>query len=131
MVASLGTHGSIFGKPDQHKRRQNLDGDLVLDQRILMRGRGRLDGDESDQRLSCGIAAKYHDLHAGLLRGRGYAPMASTTVAVGAAAVAINGACGSANGTKRIVCTFDQPLLNRHVIDRGRFGPVDMELRRL
>jgi hypothetical protein len=29
-----------------------------------------------------------------------------------------------------IVCTFDQPLLNRHIVDRGRFGPVDMELWR-
>jgi hypothetical protein len=31
---------------------------------------------------------------------------------------------------ERIVCTFDQPLLNRHVVVRGRLGPVDMELRR-
>jgi hypothetical protein len=29
-----------------------------------------------------------------------------------------------------IVCTFDQPLLNRHVVDGDRFGSVDMELWR-
>jgi hypothetical protein len=29
-----------------------------------------------------------------------------------------------------IVGTFDQPLLNRHVVVRGGLGPVDMELRR-
>jgi hypothetical protein len=29
-----------------------------------------------------------------------------------------------------IVCTFEQPLLNGHVVERGGFGPVDMELWR-
>jgi hypothetical protein len=29
-----------------------------------------------------------------------------------------------------IVCTFDQPLLGRHGVVRGRLGPVDVELRR-
>jgi hypothetical protein len=29
-----------------------------------------------------------------------------------------------------LVCTFDQPLLNRHVVVPGRLGPVEMELRR-
>ena len=35
-----------------------------------MHRRGWLDGDESDQRHSCGIADKHHDLHADLHRGR-------------------------------------------------------------
>jgi len=29
-----------------------------------------------------------------------------------------------------IVCTFEQPLLNGHVVERGGVGPVDMELWR-
>ena len=29
-----------------------------------------------------------------------------------------------------IVCTFEQPLLDGHVVERGGFGPVDMELWR-
>jgi hypothetical protein len=31
---------------------------------------------------------------------------------------------------KRVVCTFDQSLLNRHVVVRNGLGPVDMELQR-
>ena len=130
MVASLGTHGRIFGEPDQHKLRQNRDRDLVLDLRILMLGLGRLDRGERYQRHSCGIAEKHHDLHADVLRGLGYALGSQH-----------DGGCGYRRGGdqrrvwigerhERIVCTFDQPLLNRHVVDAGRFGPVDMELRR-
>ena len=66
------THGGIFGEPDQHKLRQHLHGDLVLDQRDLMHRRGRLDGNESYQRHACGIADKHHDLHADLHWGRRY-----------------------------------------------------------
>jgi hypothetical protein len=29
-----------------------------------------------------------------------------------------------------IVCTFNQPLLKRYVVERGGFGPMDMELWR-
>ena len=60
----------------------------------------------------------------------GTSPVASATVAVSASPAPVSGACGSANGTTSIVCTFGQPLLNRHVVDRGRLGPVDMELWR-
>jgi hypothetical protein len=120
----------MFGEPDQHKLRQNLDGDLVLDERHLMHRRGRLDGNESRQRHSCGIAGSHHDLHAGLHRGR-------RRVANGQC----DGGCECRRGGgqrrvrsgerhERIVCTFDQPLLIWHVVVRGRPGSVDMELRR-
>jgi hypothetical protein len=69
-AASPATHGGIFGKPDQHNRRQNLDGDLVLDQRNVMHRLGQLDGDESYQRHPCGIADKHGDLCADLHRHR-------------------------------------------------------------
>jgi hypothetical protein len=95
-----------------------------------MRRRGRLDGDESYQRYSCGVAAKHHDLHANLHRGRRH--VANGQYDGGCE-------CRPGGGQRRvwiggghdgIVCTFDQPLLNRHVVVRGRLGPVDMELRR-
>jgi hypothetical protein len=69
-ATSSAAHGGIFGKPDQHNRRQNLDRDLVLDQRNLMHRLGQLDGDESDQRHPCGIADKHGDLRADLHRHR-------------------------------------------------------------
>ena len=42
---------------------------MVLDQRSLMHCQRRLDGEKSDQRHSCGIAEKHHDLYADLHRG--------------------------------------------------------------
>jgi hypothetical protein len=69
-ATSFATQGDNFGKPDQHNRRQSLDGDLVLDQCNLMHGLGQLDGDESYQRDPCGIAGKHRDLHADLHRDR-------------------------------------------------------------
>jgi len=130
------THGGIFGEPDQHKLRQNRDGDLVLDQRSLLHCRGRLDGDESDQRHSCGIADKHHDLHADLHRGF---PCDRRTALLGSSQYDGGCECRRGGGQRlvwigerheRIVCTFDQSLLSRHVVVRGRLGPVDMELRR-
>jgi hypothetical protein len=94
-----------------------------------MHRRGRLDGDESYQRHSCGIADKHHDLHADLHRGRRHVVSSQ-----------YDGGCECRGGGQRrvwigerherIVCTCDQPLLSRHVVVRGRLGPVDMELRR-
>ena len=59
-------YGYIFGEPGQHNLRQNLDGDLVLDQCNLVHRQRRLDRDESHQWHSCGIADRHHDLHADL-----------------------------------------------------------------
>ena len=94
-----------------------------------MHRRGRLDGDESYQRHSCSIADKHYDLHADLHRSRRHVVNSQ-----------YDGRCECRGGGQRrvwigerherIVCAFDQPLLNRHLIVRGRLGPVDMELRR-
>ena len=89
-----------------------------------------MDGKEKDQRLCCGIAVKYHDVYPDLHRPRRH-------VANGQHDGGCE--CRSSGGQRRvwigerhagIVCTFEQSLLSRHVVDRGRFGPVDMELRR-
>ena len=95
-----------------------------------MYGRGWLDWGESHQRHPCRIAAKHHELHVGLHGARGHVPSCQH-----------NGGCDCQPGADQrrvrigewhdgIVCTFGQPLLNRHGVDRGRFGPVDMELWR-
>jgi hypothetical protein len=90
----------------------------------------RLDRDESHQWHSCGIANRHHDLHADLYWVQRF--VLSSQYDGGCE-------CRPGAGQRRvrigewhdgIVCTFEQPLLNGHVVERGGFGPVDMELWR-
>ena len=124
------THGDNVGEPDQHNVRQSLDRDLVLDQCNLMHRLGRVGRDEADQRHAGGIADKHDDLHADLHRKQRY---------VRSSQYDGNGERRPGAGQRRvrigewhdgIVCTFDQPLLRRYGVVRGRLGPVDMELQR-
>jgi hypothetical protein len=126
--ANSDTHGDNFVKSGQHNVRQYLDRDLVLDQRNLMHRLGRVERDEGDQWHSRGIADKHYDLHADLHRERRYVPGSQYDG---------SGGCGAGQRRVRIgerhdgiVQTFDQPLLRRYGVVRGRHGPVDMELRR-
>ena len=93
----------------------------------MHRGR-RLDRDKSHQWHPCCIADRHHDLHADLHWGQRFVLSSQ-----------YDGGCECQPGAgqrrvricKRhaiIVCTFEQPLLNGHVVERGGFGPVDMEL---
>jgi hypothetical protein len=90
---------------------------------------GQLDGDESDQRHPCGIADKHRDLHADLHWNRRHIRSSQYD---GDGADRGSGQRRVRIGERHdgIVCTFDQSLLNWHVIVCGRLGPVDMELRR-
>jgi hypothetical protein len=90
---------------------------------------GRVERAEGDQWHPRGIADKHCDLHADLHReGRCISSQYDGS-----------GGCRPGAGERRvrigewrdgIVSTFDQPLLHRHGVVRGRLGPVDMELRR-
>jgi hypothetical protein len=121
--------GDNFGEPGQRNVRQNLDRDLVRAQRNRMPRLGRVERGEGDQRHLRGIADKHYDLHADLHReGRCVKSQCDGS-----------GECRPDAGKWRvrigerrdgIVCTFDQPLLHRYGIVRGRRGPVDLELRR-
>ena len=103
---------------------------MVFDQRKLMHCRGRLDRDESDQRRSCSIAAKHHDLHTGLHRGRRYVANGQYDGCSECRPGSSQRRLRIGERHERIVCTLGQSLLNRDVVVRGRLGPVDMELRR-
>jgi hypothetical protein len=95
-----------------------------------MHRRGRLDGDASYQWHLGGIAGKHHDLLADVHRCRRHVLSSQYD----------GGGAGRPGGGQRrvrigerhdgIVYTFDQSLLNGHVVVRGRLGPMDMELRR-
>ena len=96
-----------------------------------MHRRRRLDGGEGAQRHPDGIAAKYYDLHADVLRERRHFARGQDDG---------SGECRPGAGQRRVRIgerhdgigfTFDQPLHRRHGIVRGGLGPVDMELRRL
>ena len=92
---------------------------------------GRVERDEADQRHPRGIADKHCDLRADLHRRRRYVPSSQHDG---------SGECRPPGAGQRhvriverhdvIVQTFDQPLLRRYGVVRGRLGPVDMELRR-
>ena len=95
-----------------------------------MRGLGRLDRDEGDQRYPDGFAGKYDVLHAKLQRRRRHVRTSEYNG---------NGeyrwSCGQrymriGERHDSFDCAFGQPLLSWYIVVCGRLGSVDMELRR-
>jgi hypothetical protein len=91
---------------------------------------GRVERGEGDQRHPRDIAGKHCDLHAELRRERRRVPSSQYDGSGERRSCAGHRLVRIVERHDGSVQTFDQPLLCRYGVVRGRLGPVDMELRR-
>jgi hypothetical protein len=88
----------------------------------------RLDGNESHERHSCGIADKHHDLYADVYRQRRYVRGSQYYGSNECEPRASQRPVRIGKWRASVVRAFDQSLFNRHGIERRGCWSVDMEL---